>query len=86
MTCRLMRLRFLSLVWESIALSRWSSDETLVSNLNALANTLRADKFAATSVKYFYAFLYSWFGTDSCPMKVHEGAFLMGYSLLLSVR
>ena len=86
MTCRLMRLRFLPLIWEYIALSRWNSGETLVFNLNVIANALHADKFVATSVKYFRAFLYSRLGTDSCPTKVHEGAFHTEYDRHPSVR
>ena len=56
-----------------------------MSNLNAIANALHADKFVATSVKYFYAFLYPRLWTDSCPMKVHDGVFHVGYEGLPSV-
>ena len=58
MTCRAMRLRFLPWLWEYLALSWRSSEETLVSNLNTIANALHADKFVATSVKYFCVFIY----------------------------
>ena len=57
-----------------------------MSNLNAIANALHADKFVATSVKYFYAFLYPRLWTDSCPMKVHDGVFHSGYEHLPSFR
>ena len=81
-----MRLRFLPWVWENIVLSWQSSEETFVNNLNTVANALHADKYVATSVKYFYTFPYPWLGTDPCLMKVHDGVFHVGFYHVLSVR
>ena len=86
MTCWAMRLRFLPWVWENIVLSWQSSEETFVNNLNTVANALHADKYVATSVKYFYTFPYPWLGTDPCLMKVHDGVFHVGFYHVLSVR
>ena len=67
MTCRAMRLRFLSWIWEYIALSWQGSEETFVSNLNTIANASHADKSVAASVKYFHVFLFPCLGLIRAP-------------------
>ena len=56
MTCRAMRLRFLPWVQEHLVLWLYRSEEALVRKLNIVADASHADKFLASSVKYFPPF------------------------------
>jgi len=77
MTCRLMRLRLVPLMWNLVEPSRniWFRDsEGFEQNLIAIANASQADKFLAASVKYCRALLCACPGADSHPPKVHDRA------------
>ena len=72
MTCWAMRLRLLPWVWEHLVFPQWNSEQAFTVRTNKIVNASHADKFLATSVKYFYALLYLWVWIDLCPLKVHD--------------
>jgi len=77
MTCRAMRLRLLSWMWDLVEPSRvcwYDLQKGLRWNLAAIGNALQADTLLAASVRYFSALLCPCAGADSCP-KVHDSAF-----------
>ena len=57
MTCRAMRLRLLPWVWERLEIPWQNEEEDFARKLNTITNTLRADAYLTTSVKYFCALL-----------------------------
>ena len=67
MTCRAMRLRLVPWVWERLALSWGSSEGARVKSFNTIANASQANKFLATSVKYFQYFFASGLGLIRVP-------------------
>ena len=49
-------------------------------------NDPRVGKLLATSVKYFYVFLYPWLGADLCFIKVYDDVFRVGFGHLPPIR
>ena len=77
MTCRAMRLRLLSWLWERVEcfnLIPSHGPEDFRRGINAVMGTLRMDTFLAASVKCFRAGFWCTSGeADACPLQVHDG-------------
>ena len=82
-----MRLRLVPWVWKRLAFPERILKGATVRNFDTIMNAQRADRLLATSVRYFYVFLYPWLGTDSCFMKDYDDVFHgVGVRHLPSVR
>ena len=73
MTCRAMRLRLLSWIWERTEafLGGW---ESLVRRHKTIVGALRADPGLGMSVKYFCPRIYPWVCTDLRSLEVPDDA------------
>ena len=83
MTCRAMRSRLLSWVWERIEFLKlgpyWRSEGGFPVAPNAAMDALRTDIFLAASVKCFLPFFVCvCVSADPCPLQVHDGLHHMG--------
>ena len=77
MTCRAMRLRLIPWIWEYLQLPsqyRWgpARGDIVSRGLDTIAGAFYADKFLATSVKYFCALLCPSADANLRPLKVHD--------------
>ena len=80
MTCRVMRLRLLSWMWNFIEPSRvcwYDCRKNFAWNLIPIVDAVHADVFLAASVRYPRTLLCPFVEADFCLPKVHDGALSM---------